>query len=149
MSSHQTQFHAFMRHLFVARRHGIVRPIVVIKRSAYAGTDKNLPLSKALPWGRMKAVTGYDFQIAKLGGRGAKFVAQKRAFDDPATPPTALVCDGVDHSFLVGADLCWADAIFMVGSWHTELRTQALGRVLRPNQHRARRAIPIFLLTAR
>lgn len=140
----QTQRSALWKVLNLLRHHDYKRVILVIKKHDYQGSND---LSTALPWDKL-AKSGYELMLCKVSSSGSSYATQKARFDDSATPPCALVCDGVDQNFLVGADLCNADALVCVGQWRTNVQTQALGRVLRPNPARPRRWVPVMNLVA-
>ena len=62
---------------------------------------------------------------------GTKFAECKKRFDDPTSPPMALIAiEGGD--FLVGTDLAHADAMILIGNISHGIKTQAIGRIFRP-----------------
>ena len=118
--------------LHVLMHHGYYRPLIVIERFRYQASSASV--DTFLNVDSIQRVTGYNVQRVdtRLTGKGSSFTAMKKQFDNPQNPPIALMCFGIDPSFMVGTDLAHADALVVVGEISSDLITQALGRTFRP-----------------
>ena len=87
---------------------------------------------------RLSTATGYRVVRVDnlLSGKGTRFEALMREFDNPTSPPMAFVCYGHTDNFMYGIDLGHADGIVGVGEIPQWLATQTLGRIFRPRQSR-------------
>jgi hypothetical protein len=83
--------------------------------------------------------TGFDIHLVNktFSGRGSAFKKIKEKFDDPNHPrPVALLCYGIEPTFLYGTDLGKANAVVCIGDIDSTVLTQATGRTMRPLQGR-------------
>lgn len=121
--------------LHVLLHHGYVRPLIVIEKNSYDSAEH---LDWFVSAARIQRDTGYNVHRVdtRLAGKGSGFTVIKKEFDDTTNPPTALLCYGMEPSFMVGTDLVYADALVVVGSISSDLITQALGRTFRPRHGR-------------
>ena len=108
------------------------RFLLFVARSYHAHQSTTVHLTRLR---RILAHTGVAMERVDdaLGGKGTKFCAIKKRFDDVSDPaPMAMVCVGHATQFLIGTDLTHADAFVTVGAIPDKTLTQALGRVFRP-----------------
>ena len=68
-------------------------------------------------------------------GKGTKFAAVKRKFDDKGTSGVAMMCYG-NPAFLTGTNMDMVDVMVTVGAIKPDILTQAIGRVFRPRAGR-------------
>jgi len=126
-----TQVVNLTRTLHHVRALGCMRIVVIVERLAY---HRELTLDiPALARCTDIAITRVDNVIR---GKGTQFAKIKAEFDSPDPSPMALMSYGIDERFLVGTDLAHTDCLVTVGTIHTSILTQALGRVLRPRRER-------------
>ena len=118
--------------MHVLKRHGYVRPIIVVERSRYQSSSASA--ASFLCATSMELATGYRVVRidSQLSGKGSAFAKVKDRFDDSSEPPMAMCCFGMDSAFLVGTDLAHADSLVVVGHIYDQVVTQALGRIMRP-----------------
>ena len=127
------QFDNWVNVLHVLFHHRFHRVIIVVEDCGVWRTGRGgASASIALP--EIAESTGFKIvQVDRtMGGKGSRFEPTKTEFDDPSSPPMALLCFGDCEAFLYGTDLGRATAIVSVGEIAAKVLTQAMGRTMRP-----------------
>ena len=112
------------------------RVVIILEKNATQVLSSQLDnYFNAFAIGRL---TGFNIVRVdhSFSGKGSQFTKIKQDFDDLTKPPMALLCYGVDPSFLYGTDLGRANAVVSVGDIDSKILTQAIGRTIRPVQGR-------------
>ena len=128
-----TQLRNLTGALHALYRRGYARPLIIFTRPDF----QMYSMAQVVDLPLLTAVSGYNILHvgdSDMSGKGRGFEAKKRVFDDPSSPPTALLAfdQHGKGNFTVGTDAGAADCLLIVGTVGDAAATQYVGRIMRP-----------------